>query len=72
LLLTIVYVLHDRLGYAGIVVHDLQILLARYMERDSGTDKRFVDVLSDTSPLDYESHLHAVWSRCPSFGKPDA
>lgn len=66
LLLAIVAVLQDRLGYAGIAVYDLQLLLARYLERD----QVFVDVLSGTSLLDYESHLGAVWSRCPRFGKP--
>jgi hypothetical protein len=72
LLLAIVYVLQHRLGYAGIVVYDMTKLLARYVERGSGPDRQFVDVLSGTSPLDYEGHLHAVWRRCPSFGKPDA
>jgi hypothetical protein len=72
LLLAITQVLHGQCGYAGILVYDLQVLLARYVERGAGPDRRFVDVLSGTSPLDYESHLHAVWSRCPWFGKPRA
>ncbi|MGP4021253.1 hypothetical protein [Saccharopolyspora sp. 5N708] len=66
LLLAIANVLQDRLDHAGIAVYDVQILLARYVERDG----MFVDVLSGTSLLDYESHLRAVWSRCPRFGKP--
>lgn len=70
LLLAIACLLHSEPGYAGIVVYDAQVLLARYVERGTGPDRTIVDVLSDTSPVDYENHLHAVWSRCPSFGKP--
>lgn len=69
LLLMIASVLQDRLGYPGILVYDIQTLLARYEQRGTNADRTFVDVLSGTSLLDYESHLRAVWSRCPHFGK---
>lgn len=65
LLLAIASVLQDRPGYTGILVYDMQILLARYTQRGSGPDRRIVDVLSGTPLHDYETHLHAVWSRCP-------
>ncbi|GAA0245018.1 hypothetical protein GCM10010492_50450 [Saccharothrix mutabilis subsp. mutabilis] len=73
LLLAITHVIHRRLGYPGILVYDLQILLARYEQRGSGPDHTMVDTLSGTSPRDYENHLHTLWNRCPpGFGRPHA
>jgi hypothetical protein len=46
----------------GILVYDLQRLLARYEQRPDAEDK-FVDVISGTSTNQFLDHLHAVYSR---------
>jgi hypothetical protein len=57
-MLAAIYVLHQRFGYTGMLVYDLDILLARY-------DEQFVDTLSGTSLTDFTAHLTAVTSRLP-------
>lgn len=57
-MLAVVHVLQQRFGYAGMLVYNLCILLARY-------DEQFVDILSGTSPTDFTAHLTAVITRLP-------
>ena len=61
-MLSVVRVLQELFGYAGMLVYDLAILLAKY-------DEEFVDTLSGTSLSDYPAHLTAVRQRMPE-GSP--
>jgi len=58
-LLCVVRVLQDRFEYDGMLVYDLDTLLARY---DKPT---FADRLSGTTLDDFPAHLTAVHSRVP-------
>lgn len=58
-LLCVVRVLHDRFQYDGMLVYDLDVLLARY---DKPT---FTDRLSGTTLDDFSTHLTTVQSRVP-------
>lgn len=59
-MLSIVRVMHELWGYDGMLVYDVDVLLARY---EPGT---FVDMVSGTHLGDFVPHLTAVWSRLPS------
>jgi hypothetical protein len=70
-LLAVIQVLQWRADLGGILVYDVQALLARYERKDpkptSGLEVPFVDVLSGTDLDDFERHLAAVSAR---LGKP--
>jgi hypothetical protein len=56
-LLCVAAVLQKRLEYDGMLVYDVDVLLARY--------KNFVDILSGTALDDFPAHLAAVQARVP-------
>lgn len=58
-LVCVVRVLHDSFKYGGILVYDLDTLLARY---EAPT---FVDTLSGTSIDDFPAHLAVLTTRIP-------
>lgn len=58
-LLCVVRVLQDRFGYEGMLVYDLDTLLARY------EPTTFVDTLSGTTLNDFPAHLTAIHARIP-------
>ena len=58
-LLCVVRVLHDRFSYDGMLVYDLDTLLARY------DGPAFTDRISGTSLNDFATHLTTVTARVP-------
>ncbi|WP_334726093.1 hypothetical protein [Nostoc sp.] len=62
----VVYALYHRLGITGILVFDLQILIARYEERDiPDWDKGLYDVVSDNPFVGFGAHLKLLEQRMP-------
>jgi hypothetical protein len=65
-ILTVIYALHNCLGITGTLVFDLQILLARYGEKDvPGLGRRLFDLLSSTPFISFQSHLGILSKRLP-------
>ncbi|HEX8681734.1 MAG TPA: hypothetical protein VF707_05430 [Ardenticatenaceae bacterium] len=65
-MLMVIFALHRCFGITGILVFDVQILLARYEERAiSGYGKRLYDLVSDTVFLSFPAHLNAIGARLP-------
>ncbi|HEY4019272.1 MAG TPA: hypothetical protein VGM75_11330 [Pseudonocardiaceae bacterium] len=67
-MLSVIQVLQWRADLGGILVYDVQTLLARYVRKDPPVSARsvevpFLDVLSDTDLGDFERHLAAVSGR---------
>lgn len=62
----VTYTLHRWLGITGILVHDVQTLLARYEEREvPGYGRRLYDVISGTPFVDFAQHLEILLRRLP-------
>lgn len=65
-ILLVIYALHRWLGITGMLVYDVQILLARYVEREiDGAGRRLFDVISSTPFLSFQAHLDIVKRRLP-------
>jgi hypothetical protein len=63
---TVVYALYRWLGITGILVFDMQILIARYEERDiQDWGKRLYDVVSDSPFIGFGAHLSLLEQRMP-------
>jgi hypothetical protein len=58
-MMSVAHLMQHRLGYAGMLVFNLGVLLAKY------EPVTFVDTLSGTSLNDFPAHLAAVTSRLP-------
>lgn len=62
----VVYALYRRLSITGILVFDLQILIARYEERDiPDWGKGLYDVVSDNPFVGFGAHLRLLEQRMP-------
>ncbi len=62
----VVYGLHRQLSLTGILVFDVQILLARYEEREvEDCGLRLYDLVSDTPFVSFASHLNVLTRRLP-------
>jgi hypothetical protein len=65
-LLVVVYALHHSLGIRGMLVYEVESVLARYVERDiNGYGRRLFDVLSQTPFVSFPAHLSLVSKRLP-------
>lgn len=63
---TVVYALYRWLGITGILVFDMQILIARYEERDiQDWSKGLYDVVSDSPFVGFGAHLRLLEQRMP-------
>ena len=64
------YALYRRMGIVGMLVYDVQILLARYEERvDSESDEAgMFDVVSGVY-IRFPAHLDALYSRLPKSAR---
>ena len=63
---SIVFALHQSYGIAGMLVYDLQILLARYESRvHSKRGQTLHDVLCDAPFVGFGSHLKRLEARMP-------
>ena len=61
-----IYALHCFFGITGILVYDMNILLARYGEHEVGNHgAQLHDLMSGTTPMTYSDHLAIVSSRLP-------
>jgi hypothetical protein len=66
----VIYALHRSLGITGILVFDMQTLLARYEEREIPEyGKRLYDVLSDSAFVSLSSHLEKLKARLRDYWK---
>jgi hypothetical protein len=67
-MLMVVFGLHRRLGIEGMLAYDVQILLARYEERNvSGYKHPYLfDLVSNTLFTDFREHLDVVVQRLRS------
>jgi hypothetical protein len=62
----VVYALYYQLGITGILVFDVQILIARYEERDiPDWGKGLYDVVSDNPFVGFGAHLRLLEQRMP-------
>jgi hypothetical protein len=65
-MLTVIYALHRRLGITGMLVWEMQTLLARYEEREASYyGKRLYDLVSDAPFTSFPAHLQAVMALLP-------
>ncbi|HET9493060.1 MAG TPA: hypothetical protein VFR15_02400 [Chloroflexia bacterium] len=63
-ILVVVYALHHSLGITGMLVYEVESLLARYVEREiDGYGRRLFDVLSETPFISFPAHLNIVRKR---------
>lgn len=66
----IAFTLHQRLGITGILVYDLQRLLARYEERhDEHGERVLFDVVSQ-EPVRFPEHLASLFAKAPDVLGP--
>ena len=65
-LLIIVYALHHSLGIAGMLVYDVEKLLAKYVEREVDSyGKMLFDVVSNSPFIGFGAHLDLVRKQLP-------
>jgi len=66
IMLSIVYMLHRRLGIMGMLVYDIQILLAKYEERQIEENLCVLyDIVTETKFLRFADHMEAIQKRLP-------
>ena len=66
ILLSTVYILHRRLGIMGMLVYDVQILLAKYEERAVNENwSELYDTVSEMSFFKFADHLSVIQKRLP-------
>lgn len=64
--LSAIYILHRRFGITGMLVYDVQILLANYEERQGNEDwSELFDTVSETAFVRFADHMSAVQKRLP-------
>lgn len=64
----VVYALYRELGITGILVFDVQILIARYEEREiQDRGKGLYDVVSDNPFVGFGAHLRLLEQRMPDW-----
>jgi hypothetical protein len=69
LLLSAIYLLHQRLGIRGMLVHNVQTLLAKYEEREAEEGmSALYDTVSPTVFCKFTDHLSLVEKRLPVSG----
>jgi hypothetical protein len=62
----VAFALHHWYGITGILVYDMQILLARYEEREAqGEGKHLYDLVSEAAFTDFSRHLNDLKMRMP-------
>ncbi len=65
-LLSIVYLLHQRLGLQGMLVFDVEILLAKYESRPINENwSALYDTVSETTFITFADHLNVLQKRLP-------
>lgn len=67
LMVASIYSLHCFFGTTGILVYDMDLLLARYVEREAENyGLRLYDLVSETPFVNYSDHLAILSKRLPS------